>query len=260
MISSSAVTWIRNRYRRSLSALCGCRLIQLRLQFPMISFTFDDFPQSALQEGGAILKKHGLCGTYYVSLGLMNRQIPAGRAFSAEDLHQVIAEGHDLGCHTFAHCHAWETKPSVFEQSIIENKRALGELGLGAAFESLSYPIDCPRPQTKRKAAKYFSCCRGGGQISNIGTMDLNYLKAFFLEKSQDDPEPVKSLIDQNCKARGWLIFATHDICDNPTQYGCTPGFFEEIVRCAINSGARVLPVTKALKMMRQPLLTEQSN
>ena len=241
---------MRNRYRRSLSALCGRRLIQLHSRFPIISFTFDDFPQSALRKGGPILRKHGLCGTYYVSLGLMNRQIPAGLSFSAEDLRQLVAEGHELGCHTFAHCHAWETKPSEFEESIIENNRALVELVPGAAFKTLSYPIDYPRPQTKRRAAKHFTCCRGGGQISNIGTMDLNYVKAFFLEKSRDDPESVKSLIDQNCRARGWLVFATHDICNDPTLYGCTPGFFEEIVRCAINSGARVLPVAKALEMM----------
>jgi hypothetical protein len=251
MINSNGINWMKSRYRRSLSAWWGCRRVPLRLPVPLISFTFDDFPESALHGGGAILKKYGFWGTFYVSLGLMDRQIPAGRAFSAEDLRQLVAEGHDLGCHTFAHCHAWETEPGVFEQSIIENKRALGDLVPGAAFKSLSYPIDCPRPQTKWKAARHFTGCRGGGQTFNVGTMDLNCLKAFFLEKCGEDLESANHLIGRSCRARGWLIFTTHDICDRPTRYGCTPGFFEEVVKCAASSGAKVLTVAKALEVVQ---------
>lgn len=38
---------------------------------PTVSFTFDDFPKSALSAGGAILKQHGPRGTYYAVMGLM---------------------------------------------------------------------------------------------------------------------------------------------------------------------------------------------
>jgi hypothetical protein len=77
--------------------------------------------------------------------------------------------------------------------------------------------------------------------------MDLSLVKAFFLEKSRGDIESVKRVIDENRKACGWLIFATHDINDDPTPYGCTPSFFDEIVRYSVESGARVLPVARAL-------------
>jgi len=102
----------------------------------------------------------------------------------------------------------------------------------------------CPRPLTKRIMSRYFTCCRGsGGQTFNASKADLNHLSAFFLEKTRENPQPVRDLIEQNSRAKGWLIFATHDVCDNPTPYGCRPDFFEEIVRCAVSSGARVLPV-----------------
>ena len=42
---------------------------------PIISFTFDDFPRSALYTGGAILERFGLNGTYYAAFGLMGRTI-----------------------------------------------------------------------------------------------------------------------------------------------------------------------------------------
>lgn len=218
---------------------------------PLISFSFDDFPRSALLTGGAILKRFGHTGTYYASFSLMGRQAPTGTMFLREDLNFLFEQGHELGCHTFGHCDAWETEPDVFEESTIENRQVLNKLVPGAAFQTLSYPISVPRARTKQKVAKHFLCCRCGGQTFNAGNVDLNYLSAFFLEQSRDDPEKVKQLIEQNRRVRGWLIFATHDICENPTPFGCTPDFFEDIVKCAVNSGARILPVVQAWEALR---------
>jgi peptidoglycan/xylan/chitin deacetylase (PgdA/CDA1 family) len=256
-----AMVRIQNRYQRNLSIFLGRRMVNLRSPRPIISFTFDDFPKSALHEGGTILSRYGVHGTYYTSLGLMGQQMPAGVAFSADDLRQVVAEGHELGCHTFAHCHAWKTKPSIFEKSIIENKEAMAKFLPEVVLKSLSYPIDCPHPRIKRRAAKHFICCRGGGRswnaaftaenkkrnpAFNIGPTDTNNLQTYFLEKSRDNPKVVKNLIDENFRVRGWLIFATHDVCLTPSPYGCNLDFFEDIVRYAVNSGSDVLPVGKA--------------
>ena len=223
-------------------------MYRLHNKEPVISFSFDDFPVSAATVGGAIMKRHGFAGTYYASLGLMGQDSPSGRIFSSRDLEKLLDDGHELGCHTFAHRHAWETEPDVFEESVLENRRALEKLPPGASFKTMSYPISCPRPETKRRMARYFACCRGGGQVFNAGSTDLNYLNAFFLEQSRHDPDAVKRVIERNCEAHGWLIFATHDVCDTPSQFGCTPDFFESTVQWAANCGARVLPVGAALE------------
>ena len=241
-------TRIRNRCRWEASHLLGRRMGRVQLDVPIISFTFDDFPSSALNVGGEILRQHGVRGTYYVSLGLMDQEIPAGRAFSAEDLMRLVADGHELGCHTFAHCHAWETEPRAFEESILQNRRALKQLMPKVVMQTLSYPISCPRPQTKRVAAKYFSCARGGGQTFNAGTADLDCLNAFFLEKCKGDVGQIKRIVDANASASGWLVFATHDVCSSPTRFGCTPDVFGRVVDCAVESGAAILPVWEALQ------------
>jgi peptidoglycan/xylan/chitin deacetylase (PgdA/CDA1 family) len=261
MAIPNIIVRIQNRCRRGLSIYLGRRMVHLKSKYPIISFTFDDFPRSALHQGGAILCRHGVRGTYYTSLGLMGHEMPAGAGFLAGDLQQTVAEGHELGCHTFAHCHAWKTKPSNFEESIIKNRQVLAELLPEVAFKTLSYPIDCPHPQIKRRAAKYFACCRGGGRslsagfgdgnksrnpAFNVGPTDINNLQTYFLEKSRDNPQAIKDLIDENCRVQGWLIFATHDVCFAPSPYGCTPDFFEDIVSYAVNSGSRILPVGKA--------------
>jgi hypothetical protein len=103
-----------------------------------------------------------------------------------------------------------------------------------------------PRARTKRRVTEYFVCARAGGQTFNAGTADLNSLRGYFLEKSRENPGAVKRVIEQNRQARGWLVFATHDICKAPTLWGCTPEFFEEIVESAVSSGARILPVVRA--------------
>jgi peptidoglycan/xylan/chitin deacetylase (PgdA/CDA1 family) len=246
--------WIktRNCYQRNVARFCFRRRLLIDTPWPLISFTFDDFPRSALLTGGAILNRYGLSGTYYASLGLVGREEPTGHMFLAPDLVTLLAQRHELGCHTFHHCHSWYTDQATFERSIIANAVALEKLVPGAAFKCFSYPIGAPRPITKSKAAKYFMCCRGGGQTFNTGMADLNQLSAFFLEKNQGGIETVKELIDRNSSARGWLIFATHGVSYDRSRFGCTPDFFEDVVQYAVASGAHVLPVIQALESIRR--------
>jgi peptidoglycan/xylan/chitin deacetylase (PgdA/CDA1 family) len=241
-----ALSRLKYRLRRDSCRWFGRRNVTLRGSEPIISFTFDDFPRSALSTGGKILEQHGLAGTYYASLGLMGTECPTGRIFEPEDLSELVSRGHELGCHTYSHCHAWETAPADFERSIVENQQAMEKLLPGTELRTLSYPISCARPRTKRLAAKHFGCCRGAGQGPNFGTADLNYLNAFFLEQSRDNFEAIRQVIDLNRNLRGWLIFATHDISNDPTPFGCKPAFFEAVVECAARSGARVLSVSNA--------------
>ena len=250
MSISTFASKLRGRIRYCRTLYFGRRSIRLANQTPLISFTFDDFPRSALHSGGGILQEFGLAATYYASLGLMNTDGPVGRIFSEEDLGEVVARGHELGCHTFDHCHAWKTHPRAFEDSILRNQEVLSRLLPGANFSTLSYPRDIPRPQNKRLAGKYFLCSRGCSQTLNSGVTDLNLLKTFFLERRRNDAS-VKALIDRNCRTGGWLIFATHDVAKNPSRFGCKPAFFKEIVHYAAASGATILPVAAALETAR---------
>mgnify|MGYP003385607330 CR=1 FL=1 len=244
---------IAGRYQRAVSEYLGRRHAAIVLDRPYISFTFDDFPRSALHTGGSILSQFGVRGTYYVSLGLLDSMAPTGEICSLDDVNLVLAQGHELGCHTYSHRHAWDTPPSDFERAILQNRQLLAELVPGAKFESLAYPIAGPRWSTKTCAGKHFRCCRGGGQAGNAHRVDLNHLKSFFLEKSRDDFGEVQRVIDANKKACGWLIFSTHDIDAAPTPYGCTPEFFGRVVRYSVESGAAVLPVARTLDRVLLP-------
>jgi len=241
---------IRGRYKSVLPDLLFRRPLAMKSAVPIISFTFDDFLRSALLTGGPILENFGIAGTYYASLGCMGQKGPSGELFVLQDLRELIDKGHELGCHTYSHLNAWKTSTHDFVVSIDQNREALSEYLPGAEFRTFSYPIDPPRPFTKRRVSNKFRCCRGGGQKYNHGTLDLNILHAYFLDKRRENLGKAIDLIDENAAVCGWLIFATHDVCDNPSPYGCTPDYFEEIVRHSLKSGATILPVTRALELV----------
>jgi peptidoglycan/xylan/chitin deacetylase (PgdA/CDA1 family) len=235
------------RYRVTMASVFCRRPVVMRNSTPLVSFAFDDFPRSAYRTAGAILKKRGLAGSYYASLGLMDQTTKVGEIFGLRDLVELVEDGHELGCHTYDHCHAWTTRPAVFEESILRNREALAKLLPTATFRSLSHPYSCPRPAIKRRTAKYFTCCRGGSRNPiNCDSADLNNLTGFFLEKCRGDFRLVQDILNENRRILGWTILTTHDVSESPTQYGCTPGFFEAAVDYALSSGARILPVVCA--------------
>jgi peptidoglycan/xylan/chitin deacetylase (PgdA/CDA1 family) len=182
----------------------------------------------------------------------MARTAPTGQIFVEDDLIELVEQKHELGCHTFDHCHSWDTTHSVFKASILRNRAALAAYFPQMRFRTFSYPISVPRPKTKRETAKCFDCCRGGGQDFNGGTIDLAQLRAFFIDKNRSDLSAIGRVIESNARHNGWLIFATHDVSNSPTPFGCTPALFQDILSRAIDSGATILPVSEALDVARE--------
>ena len=234
----------RNRWRRFTVNRYARRDFMLQTETPYVSFTFDDFPRSALTEGGRVLTGLGVGGTYFVSMQLLGSPSPSGLVASREDLRSCLSEGHELGCHTFEHLDGSHSTAQAFERSIRANRAALEESIPGADFRVFAYPLNGPVLSIKRAVGRHFAVCRGGGQAFNTGAMDLNLLKAFFLDhRNRGNIDLVRSVIEENAKARGWLVFATHDVAESPSVYGCEPDYFEEVVRLSIQSGARVRPI-----------------
>jgi peptidoglycan/xylan/chitin deacetylase (PgdA/CDA1 family) len=241
---------IRNYYRKSAGRFLFKRPFTVQTQRPLISFSFDDFPRTALFTGGAILQRYGLHATYYVSLGLLGKESPSGTLCNLNDLKMLIEQKHELGCHTYSHCHSWDTDPMEFENSVLKNREELQQMFPGLEFKTFAYPNSVPRPRSKAKVGRHFAACRGGGQTVNAGRIDLNDLSAVFIEKTRGNMQPIKELIDRNRDQPGWIIFATHDIASKPSPYGCTPDFYQEIVQYALKSGAHILPIARALDVL----------
>ena len=237
---------------RHVKAKYSCRrLWKMRNNEPIVSFSFDDFPITAWTNGGAILHQFGYKATYFVSLGLMGSKHPEiGLFYDLDVLQAVVASGHELGCHTFNHLDAWNCSLNDFKESVIANQSRIGIYFNDLSFRTFAYPKGRATRIVKKAAGKHFACCRGTYPGLNMGTIDLNMLKACSIYQRNGSVYQVERLVKANVESRGWLIFYTHDIRDQCSPFGCTEGMFEKVVAIVAQSGARVLPIRDALSVV----------
>jgi peptidoglycan/xylan/chitin deacetylase (PgdA/CDA1 family) len=248
-----AITYSRlvNASRRFLVQRYARRIALKRDAAPYVSFTFDDFPKSALVNGGNILKEYGAHGTYYVSMGLLGCDSPSGTLADADDIGALLAAWHELGCHTFDHLDGMVETTDRMLESIRANQRAVLAVAPGTVLRTFAYPINEPRIRTKQRIGDHFLCCRAGGQTYNRRRIDMNMVHSCFLDsRNRDDLPSIKRLIDESRKAGGWLVFSTHDVQEYPSRYGCTEQFFRDVVSYCASSGARILEVVRACQEM----------
>lgn len=213
---------------------------------PLISFTFDDFPLSALEVGGAILKSNGMSGTYYAAMGLMGKTSPeAGPYFSGGELETLLKDGHELGSHTFGHISCRTASLSDFTADVMKGKEAVERITGARPSHHFAYPYGHVTWRAKGMIGARLTSCRGIYPGINTSPVDLNLLRANNLYSGSYRWEAVRRLIEQNSQQRGWLIFYTHDLSDRPSDFGCTPAQFESVVKLVQQSRATVLPVGK---------------
>ncbi len=242
---------VRRRLERMRNAVVHRKSLKLRLKTGVISFTFDDFPRSAYTVAGRILKSNETQGTYYAAFGLMGQAYISGDLFLEEDLRGLLHDGHELGCHTYSHIDCHELSGRGLLEEISRNDSAFAQyLAHGdqqLSIVNFSYPFGGVTPATKQVVKRHFASARGILPGINSGVIDLACLRANRLYSNTFPLKDRQRLIEQNEKKQGWLIFYTHDVSDTPSQYGCTPAYFESVVKAATLSSCRVLNVRNAV-------------
>jgi peptidoglycan/xylan/chitin deacetylase (PgdA/CDA1 family) len=215
----------------------------------IVSFTFDDFPRSALTAGASILEAFNARGTYYTAAALMNTSGELGDHFTADDLHELLEKGHELGNHTFSHLSSRSVSCSAFCFDVEEGRHVLEER-TGVNPDNFSYPFGDITLRAKKAVGRHVGSARSIIPGINIQEIDLNLLRANKLYGDIDQAGRLNGLIDENVRRRGWLIFYTHDVRPQPSAYGCTPALFESVVSAAARSENQILTVGQALSSL----------
>jgi peptidoglycan/xylan/chitin deacetylase (PgdA/CDA1 family) len=213
----------------------------------VVSFTFDDFPRSAWTNGGAVLEARDLRGTYYAAMGLAGTDGKLGPMFAVDDLRAAHAHGHEVACHTFSHRDCGAAQPAEMAAEVAANAAALAVALEAAEIENFAYPFGGVSLAAKRALHGCFASCRGTGRGLNYGTVDLADLLSISVYARDFNREKLCQLIDDAQAFNGWAIFYTHDVCDTPTPFGCTPAQLASIVAYAAEN-ATVLPVREVLQ------------
>jgi peptidoglycan/xylan/chitin deacetylase (PgdA/CDA1 family) len=237
---------IASHIARRIGRLRRARPADIACPGGAVSFSFDDFPKTALATGGAILEKYGLRGTFYAALGLAGSGGNVGPIAELAEIREAHERGHELACHTYSHLDCSRAAAPEIIAEIDRNREAMAALIDDFAPSNFAYPYGRYVTSAKRLVAPRFASCRGTSDGINHRRADLADLRGTRVYAPQFDENATRRLIDRTCELGGWLIFYTHDVTETPSRFGCTPRQWESTVAYAAERTA-VLPVRDVL-------------
>jgi peptidoglycan/xylan/chitin deacetylase (PgdA/CDA1 family) len=215
---------------------------------PVVSFSFDDFPRTAYTTGGSILKSFGVRGTYYAAPGLMNTSNALGDQLCSKDIESLLADGHELGSHTFGHTSCRRVSRTAFEQDALRGQDALQRM-TGHDVDSFSYPYGHVSLNLKKSLGRQMASCRSIYGGINAPSADMNLLLANSLYGGLDQYPAAEALLHEAKRQRGWIIFYTHDVRREPSAFGCTPELLDKVVAHVLEIGLPIVPVGEVVKL-----------
>jgi peptidoglycan/xylan/chitin deacetylase (PgdA/CDA1 family) len=214
---------------------------------PVASVSFDDFPKNAWTQGGPVLARHGVRGTYYTAGGFCGRTVEGMEFYDGDDLKALAAAGHEIGCHGFGHQPTPALSNAELESDLGRNWAFLKPFLNGKTPVSYAFPFGRVSPRTKTFYSARFASLRGVHPGINIGSVDLAQLNVVSLEARLWDQDAIEASIQQVLHNNGWLILYTHDVSDKPSPYGSTPGMLDWALGRVAAARIETLPVREAL-------------
>lgn len=241
---------LRGKVNRLAARLLERDPIHIDLHRFVVSFTFDDFPRSAIINGAPELDKRGWRGTWYAAAGFAGQSNHHGPLLEPGDLETLSRAGHEIGCHTQNHIDLGRAPAERVNREVEENRIALGNMGHARALTAFAYPYGESSPRTKRLLSGRFETLRGVRPGINRSGDDRHLLKSVGIDGGPEGIRRVLDFIEEGRKSPGWLILYAHDIQDNPTEWGCTPDEFRSVCDAVGAASAEVLPVTEAYRSL----------
>lgn len=225
------------------------RKTRLNGKFPIVSFSFDDFPHSAASNGARILEKYGARGTFYTCGSFCGRTVDGVVQYTLADLAAVHGAGHEIGCHTFNHRRVSELTRTELVTEAALNASFIADRMPGTVLRTFAYPSGDVSFMASRRLERMFTACRSTAFGLNRDVANLGRLSAVRLYSGLLDPERASDLIRQAARENAWLIFYTHDVDEDPSEYGCTPALFEHAVQATVHAGVRIAPIRDAISL-----------
>jgi peptidoglycan/xylan/chitin deacetylase (PgdA/CDA1 family) len=220
---------------------------------PMVSFTFDDVPDSAVTVGGGMLEDHGGRGTFYISGSLVGQRSEHWTGASTDDIVRLHREGHEIGCHTFSHRRALELDAAAMDAEIEANRRFFHALDPSIRLANFAYPYGLARVTHKPRLKLAFASARGILPGVNSDVVDLQFLRAVPLIDCGITREGIERAFDETEAVGGWLIFYSHDVRNSPSPYGCSPGLLHGALQAAARRHMPIVTVAEALRRAGHP-------
>ena len=236
----SAVSRRAARYRCS-------KPFRMRNSEPLVSFTFDDVPDSAYLNGASVLEEHAVLGTFYISAGTCGTTADRWRVIDRHQVRALHERGHEIGCHTFSHVKVDTIGATELDAECLRNREFFRQLCGDIRVTNFCYPFGRLSLASKQQLQQRFDSCRGIYPGINAGTIDLGLLTVIELYDRTLPQDKLQRVLRETCDRNGWLIFYTHDVADPPSGLGCSPALLRSTIRAVQTAGLSCLPVRVAL-------------
>lgn len=237
---------LKGKLRRRLIRLAHRRPAKVALERPMVSFSFDDAPATACEAGAKALEKRGLRGTYYFAAGLTGREGPSGRVGVGKDVRRLHEAGHEIACHTHSHLDCGQASLEVAIADVDRNAEHLAAWGV-SELQNFAYPFGDVAGPAKTALAGRFKTLRALHHGLIADGADLNQAPAVGIE-GEDGESVANAWLDKAKARKAWLILYTHDVADEPSQWGCTTSALERLIDRAVAEGFDVVTVAEGAK------------
>lgn len=241
-------TRLSDRVSRRLVKHTKIRPFSIRTPRPIVSFSFDDCPRSVIENAFPLLDQHGWKSTLYIAMGLCNTTNHLGLHMSEGDIISAYQDGHEIGNHTYSHSDVRALSLQDYINDIHKNDLSLSACGIPKP-STFAYPYGEVTTASKQALSEHFDLMRGIHAPTNYKTYDLNQAASQRLYSGTDFDDSLAA-IQRVAQNKGWLILFTHDVRDNPSDFGCTADEFQHIVQAVSDIGADVLTVEAALKRL----------
>ena len=234
---------------RYLSGWTHQNRVPVHLERPIITVTFDDFPRSALTQGAPVLEAFGGTGVYYACAGFESGQNHFGDLYTWADVKALREGGHELACHTSGHLSSRETTPARLAGDCAVNRSQFAANGV-ETLDHFAFPFGEITASAKARLGPEYQTLRSidGGLITT--DVDLWRLPAF---PAIEEPKARQALMKAAMSLAdipGWLIVYTHDVREDPTEWGCTRETLADVVATATGAGAEIKTLSEALELI----------
>lgn len=211
-----------------------------------VSFTFDDFPASAANEGARLLEQQGWRGTFYLATGLIDKESSVGLIVGLTDIDRLYRDGHEIGSHTHSHMNCQSASKSALLGDLQLSRETLANFNAARHF---AFPFGAYDNAALNVLNGRYESMRTIQPGINRGSVDMNQLKANSIYESSDLAD-LHALTEEVRKTGGWLIFYTHDVRAEPSDFGCTEGRFQSVVDFVKEAGLTVRTVGETVKLL----------
>ncbi|MCS6758372.1 MAG: polysaccharide deacetylase family protein [Candidatus Devosia euplotis] len=163
---------------------------------PIVSFAFNDVPDTALSAGAAILERYDARGTFCISGGLTGQREAGRTLISADGCAELLRRGHKLGCRAFAHPNLRHQYGDAPERDIARNQAFLAGLAGGRRPTNFAYPYNAGSFRARALLARTFRSARGGLSGINRGLTDRTYLHGMPIQQPEASVLALRDVVD----------------------------------------------------------------